>query len=346
MPTIHGDLVHLPGFKVPKGPGKAKRAFTAARGKAQGTGSKTRTKVNNVGGAKRSENMSEGRKMGHKEWTDDRTDDAISLANNSAIGGYAAALAGAGVGGAVGTKYGNHKYPEAKRFKQTAGVSKSRAHLITDVGTAAGKMPRRWPTAPRKSLMYGSLGAGAGLGFVGGESTQEKKAKYVKRQERKKLQVTKSYEKLPAYKKPDKGTKFGFSDMGARARQQNRMKQNFKFSGPHGEENKKIQRNAVGGGAAIGGGLGAGVAHAGSMSRMAQGGPKITRGGKNVLIAGGALIGAGYGSATGSVRRSLRSSKRSIAEGHRSGDLKQGKKFDHYGVVQKSSTSAFGVDHG
>jgi len=262
------------------------------------------------------------------------------------------------VGTPIGQAYGSHKYPESKKFK--AEVNKKltvpkRPIRITDLGTSGAKYQERaemgkWPELPRKTLIAG-LGAGAALGGATGAQQKKGEAAYVKAQQRKrKAQVKKKYEKVP--NKMESGKRYAYSNEGARARQMGTVKANYKFKGPHGKENKQIQRNATLAGTGIGVAGGAAVAR--SLNRSEFSGP-LTRGSKAGIIGGVGAMGAAYGTTVGQIRRQARASRRTVNEGLERGDvraLRPGEKANMRGVIERKKVkknftqSAFGVDHG
>lgn len=327
--------------RLPKiGDGARRAAFNAGKGaRAKGFKAKARAAYGNAT-SKPATKMNGHTKIGAKtdptrEASFSRDDSVAAHALNQidARPGrrYTAAVygaaAGVGVGSAGGAIHGRHDYHKSKKQ-----ISKARAYRITEVGTAAARMKaKRWPEFPTKSLVGGVAG-GAALIYPLQRSDTKNRLKARDRYKQK-GSVVKSLEKIPRENK--KGKRYGYTSRDAFEDTRYEAKQNYKFTGPHGKENRKIQAHWVGGGAGIGAAAGLGISAA---SRGALH-PAMGAG-------AGALSGGLYGSAGGSIKRSVRASQRAINNSVKNGKmrpLKSGERPGAYGVIKKS---AFGVDHG
>lgn len=135
-----------------------------------------------------------------KSMSDSRVDSAVTGATIAGIAGVAAgALTPSGL---EANRKINHtqrldqQLKNQKRQIKRSSVSKSRAHLITDVGTAAG---RKYPHARKLSVIYGgTAAAGAGLQVGSNHLQSNLYGKQIKSQ---KAQVAANKKKLEELKK-------------------------------------------------------------------------------------------------------------------------------------------------
>lgn len=166
MPNIHTPPpVHVPGFKPPR-KGKAEQAAELFGRKTKGIRSKVETKIHNRTSS--AGQRADGGKFGVKrEMTWDEKDVRSEGRMRSALAG---GITGAVAGGVVGSSlYGTQSSRDARTLQsyhnKKAKVHKAdKVHLITDVGTAAGKaakaQDKRWPYF--RPVTFGAAAAGAG----------------------------------------------------------------------------------------------------------------------------------------------------------------------------------------
>lgn len=355
MPNIHAELVHLPGYKPPR----VKLGTKLGRTRA---GKKVKNAYYNATSAK-AKDVHTKETIGAKEPRSE-ADQGIRSALRQNVGMIGLGT-GLGAGTATGTIIGAKKYPDSRKYRKTvnADINKARYVRITSLGTAAAKNPERWPKLPKKSFVVGAA-TGAGLGVPMGLAERKERQGYVQRAQKRHAQLAtlnKAYEKVkPTYdaKAARKAGGLGFTSDDARVRYKARAKQNYKFTGPHGKENVKIQSRSTAGGALLGAGAGVAGAHHlfGPNSRTVQGAKEAghsaeaiagaLRKPKAQMIGGAALLGTAYGSVTGQIRRNYRAGTRAANTSVASGDLRTKKKGEHFDLTGTIRKSAFGVEHG
>lgn len=332
MPFIRGGpLVHLPG--------EAERAAKAAK---QGryrrkAGRKAKTAHGNAT-SKPAFNEDAGRKFGTAppkakgppkyENPEEQEIRDISRPNMRLLGGVVGLTAGANAGAAVGSKVGDKKYPDAKKlYKAMVNPFKVKepVHLITDMGTKAGraeaktpKGPKRWPELPRKTIA-GSAVVGAGLGYKNAVDTK-KAEQQLYRKKKRRAEMAKNdpfnIEKLRPKPTKEERHKFWYN-------------KDFTPAGPYNHGERKI------------------AAKIASKER----GKGLLRGAA-VGAAGGAAVGAGVAAASkGRIRPKVSTAAGAVVggvsgewRGVYTGDIKGQRKYKK--VIGKNMTvSAFGVDH-
>lgn len=192
MPNIHGSMIHVP--KPPKkGPfGRASDQAKKAGGRAKKSGHNAFRNATSKPGTKADGGNFHNRPTFHSRPKSELNETAEEIAPSMrALAATTTGLTGLTAGNVIGSKIGEHKYPQSKKI--------AKAYVrITDVGTraakAASKTPkaaRRYPGIPYKSLAGGAA-VGTALGVNAGISDKKSRAKIVEQRKIvKRLKATK-----------------------------------------------------------------------------------------------------------------------------------------------------------